>query len=629
MNKKIALFALIFLIVPCLVYAVSKFVIQETEKLSLTLNASDPDNDNLQVTYSEPLDQNGEWQTNYGDAGEYGATITASDGESTATQDVVITVTKKEESPVIESYSPEDDPFSISEADSIDFKVVAKDFNNDRLFYEWFVDNKLRGSEPEFIYSTDLNDAGEYEITVSVSDLNSKITKTWDVEVNDVDIGKILDGIPDLEANENDLVTLNLPDLSRYGLKYTVSEPFANGSEWQTTYDDAGIHKVRLSVSGNGFTGEKTIRIKVNDVDRPPTFDELKAITVNEWEEASLQLLGSDPDGDKIIFSAKNMPNGSFLEGNTFRWTPNFDYVKADGFWDRLVGKIMGLSKNQYIEFTASAKDKQIIQNAIITVKNTNRAPVIEDIAPAAIKEGDTLELDPVIYDPDGDNLKVSYSGISSTSVYKAGFDDTGDHELKITASDGKLSTEKIVKVKVENTNRPPYLRNIEPMNIVEGDTVSILLEGVDPDGDSLYYDAENMPEGAKIKENAFIWTPSFETTDSGTKKVDIVFTVGDESLETRQIVTFYVENKNRPPKIIDTKGTVTGKVNKPVLMAVQAEDPDGNDLKYTWEFNFLEKYDATPSHMRIFTSKGLKQVKVIVSDGTDEVTQLINVNVV
>ena len=63
--------------------------------------------------------------------------------------------------------------------------------------------------------------------------------------------------------------------------------------------------------------------------------------------------------------------------------------------------------------------------------------------------------------------------------------------------------------------------------------------------------------------------------------------------------------------------------------MFVKAADDDGDELAYTWNFGILEKYKATSNHQRIFTSKGLKIVKVTVSDGIDEAEQTINVNVV
>ena len=136
MNKRILLFLIICLIFPALVFSIKTFVIQETEKISLQANATDPDNDRLTTTYGVPLDENGEWQTTYGDAGEYKATVTVSDGTTDVSQDVLIIVKKKEEIPKIESFAPEQDTLDIKETESIDFKVSASDINKDELNYQ-------------------------------------------------------------------------------------------------------------------------------------------------------------------------------------------------------------------------------------------------------------------------------------------------------------------------------------------------------------------------------------------------------------------------------------------------------------------------------------------------------------
>ena len=49
----------------------------------------DPDGDVITYTYSKPLNENGEWQTQTGDAGTYLVTITASDGKEEVEKKVV------------------------------------------------------------------------------------------------------------------------------------------------------------------------------------------------------------------------------------------------------------------------------------------------------------------------------------------------------------------------------------------------------------------------------------------------------------------------------------------------------------------------------------------------------------
>src|SRR3989338_4153364 len=101
MNKKIILLLIIFLVLP-IVYSITTFVVQETDKLSLSTDATDPDSDKLTYYYSSPLNEKGEWQTTYGDAGEYDSTITVYDGQANTTEDIKIIVNKKEVPPQID-----------------------------------------------------------------------------------------------------------------------------------------------------------------------------------------------------------------------------------------------------------------------------------------------------------------------------------------------------------------------------------------------------------------------------------------------------------------------------------------------------------------------------------------------
>ncbi len=630
MNKRIALLATIFLVLPYIVYSIANFTLQETEKLSLQTNAADPDADSLITKYEAPLDDNGEWQTQYGDAGEYKTTITVTDGVTSVSKDVLITVTKKEASPLIESYSPEQDALSIKESESIKFIVMATDLNKDELSYEWRLDGEKSGDGEEFDYDTTYGDAGSHKISVSVSDGTTEAIRKWDVDVEDVDVEGLLDGIADITVNENDAVKLELPDFKKYGLAYSISDPVGNKNEWITGYSDAGTYKITVHAEGKGFSEDKNVKVVVNDVDRPLAFNEIGNRIVNENDELKIILDADDPDGDEVTYSADNMPDGAALNGSVFTWKPSYDSVKREGFLDRMLNQFGILSKSYYVQFTASSKDKKIIHNVIITVNDVNRPPELEDIEPIAINEGDDLKIAPRAYDLDGDNVKLSYSGFMDTDSYKSNFGDAGDYSVKVTASDGSLETSKFADVRIEQVNRPPVFGAINDIKAKEGDSIAILLNANDPDGDEITYSIDNPPDGSSLEGNAFLWTPDFSAAAKGEAvKIDLVFVANDGESETRQIAKSEITDNNRPPNIINASKTVVARVNKPVLMFVKAIDEDEDDLSYTWNFGFLQKYKATSLHQRIFTTRGSKVVKVIVSDGIDEIEQTINVNVI
>ena len=99
-KTKLILGLLILLIVLQGTSAVTKtFRVQETDFVKINATAMDPDNDKVVYYYSPPLDEQGEWQTNYGDAGEYLIEITASDGLNQKEHEINLIVDKKNRAP--------------------------------------------------------------------------------------------------------------------------------------------------------------------------------------------------------------------------------------------------------------------------------------------------------------------------------------------------------------------------------------------------------------------------------------------------------------------------------------------------------------------------------------------------
>ena len=216
MNKIMILLLIIFLAFPHIVSSIKEFTVEETEKVSLQANAADPDANKLATTYTPPLDEKGEWQTTYGDAGEYTATITVSDGITNVSEDVLINVKKKEEPPRIESFIPSQFALSINEGNSIDFRVLASDLNKDGLAYEWLVDDKKAKDGREFSYEATYKDAGNHKIIAVVSDRTLSASNEWNVDIANVNVEMLLNGIKDVSVNENESARLKLPDFEKY-----------------------------------------------------------------------------------------------------------------------------------------------------------------------------------------------------------------------------------------------------------------------------------------------------------------------------------------------------------------------------------------------------------------------------
>jgi hypothetical protein len=629
MGKNILLFVIIFLVFPLIVSPFSNFFIEETEKISLVPYANDPDDDNLIIDYSSPLDENGEWQTDYGDAGEYEVTITVSDGQSSVSEDVLITVLKKEVPPKIESYTPREDKVIIDEGDLVMFTVSAIDQNNDEIMYSWYLDGKQASIGDYFTFNADFRDSGSYRVMVKISDKTSTVTKEWKLIVNNMDVEGLLGSVKDIEVNENEIAILELLDFEEYGLTYTISEPLGNQNSWQTSNDDSGTYEVRISAKGNGFSGEKKVLVHVKNVDRIAEFEELENKIIEEDEEIIIELNANDPDGDEIIFLANDLPDGAIFENNTFRWKPSFDTVQKENFIDYFTEKFSPLKETFFIQFIATSNNLSKVQNLAITVIEKNRAPVIEDMETIEVTEGDVIELNPNAYDPDFDRFYLTYSGFMTSDILRTQIGDFGNHTITVKASDGKLDSYKEVILVVNKLNREPIFRPLGKLKVYEGDEIAILLDARDPDGDRLELSVENPKNYSSLVDNAYYWTPPDDfITDSKSKNVDIVFSASDGEFVVKRAAHVQVKNKNKAPKILQATTSVTTKVNQPVSMSVEAYDPDGDKLTYEWEFGIFEAYESSNMHKRVFTSPGTKIVKVKVSDGFDTVKQVIYVHV-
>ncbi|MBI2654392.1 PKD domain-containing protein [Candidatus Woesearchaeota archaeon] len=257
-------------------------VVQETDLVSLSPRAEDPDRDtSLVFTFTSPLSENGEWQTNYGDADEYTVTVTVSDGESTTARDVLIIVNKKEEAPTIDSAKPIESGLAIDETQAIEFTVTASDLNKDSLSYAWKFDGTDVGNEDKYTYQSTYEDAGTHTIKVEVSDGLSSTSKIWSVDIKNVNRQPVLEKLEDISAKETDkiVITALATDDDRDSIAYSISDNrFAqedNAFTWQTDYASAGTYEVTITASDGQDTTEQKLAITVENVNRPPVITDI------------------------------------------------------------------------------------------------------------------------------------------------------------------------------------------------------------------------------------------------------------------------------------------------------------------------------------------------------------------
>jgi hypothetical protein len=154
----------------------------EGDLVKIGVEATDPDNDTLTITYSEPFNQYGEWQTAEGDAGNYVVNISVSDGTNDITNQVLVEVKRKNTPPVIESIMVIPDYVVLKKPGdevSLRIEVNAKDPDGDKLTitYSGFTttaERIIKYGEP----------GGTKTVTVTVSDATDQVSQNVTFEMN-------------------------------------------------------------------------------------------------------------------------------------------------------------------------------------------------------------------------------------------------------------------------------------------------------------------------------------------------------------------------------------------------------------------------------------------------------------
>ncbi|MBW3012718.1 hypothetical protein KY340_00790 [Candidatus Woesearchaeota archaeon] len=240
-----------------------KLEVQETELVKLKISAQDDDRDTLKYTFSRPLNQRGEWQTNYGDEGEYIISITATDGTSTTKKDFVLVVKKKNEAPSIAHLSD----ITAQEGETVRVEPKVTDVNNDKL--------KVSISEPigdDGMWETDHKSAGTYKITVKANDGQLTSEASFSLVVVDKNMPPLITGLADMTVKEGEIVVIkpNIKDLDGDTVKITISDPVGDDGEWKTGYTDHGSYSIKVTANDGKDKVEQTIKLVVEDVNRAP-----------------------------------------------------------------------------------------------------------------------------------------------------------------------------------------------------------------------------------------------------------------------------------------------------------------------------------------------------------------------
>ncbi len=245
--------------------------VKENELVKLNTVITDPDNDKVTFSFTAPIDDKGEWKTNYGDAGEYIVTLTASDGKLTTSKKIKLVVERVNVPPVIE---PTGD-ITVNEGQEVVFDPKVSDPNDDPVSVT--VSEPLAGGS----FTTDHTSAGEYNINVVASDGELESNSQFRLVINDVNEKPVINNLNDISAQEGDVIEIKpeVSDLDGDQVVVKISDPVGDDGVWETSYTDHGEYTVTVTFDDGKDTVTKTVKLSISDVNKAPEIVDINLVT--------------------------------------------------------------------------------------------------------------------------------------------------------------------------------------------------------------------------------------------------------------------------------------------------------------------------------------------------------------
>ncbi|NNC80195.1 MAG: hypothetical protein HKN94_08595, partial [Acidimicrobiales bacterium] len=563
----------------------------------------------------------------YDAAGTTTVTITATDGTDPTSTSFDWTVNNTNRPPIVGVITDQTD----AEADVISLTPTGSDPDGDTL--TWSATGLPDGLtiDPvtgEISGTLTYDAAGTTTVTVTATDdgtPNLADTQTFTWTVTNTNRAPIVGAIADQTTAENDVISLTP----------TGSDPDGDAITWSATGlpDGLTINPTTGEISGTlSFTsaGTTTVTITATDgtdptstsfdwtttnTNRPPVVTPITDQTNAEADIVSVTPTGSDPDGDAITWSATGLPDGLTIDPATGAITGTLTYDAAGT-----------------TTVTITATDPGTLDDSTTfdwTVTNTNRAPIVGVITDRTNAETDSIILNPIGSDPDGDALAWSATGlpdgltidpVTGATIGTLTYDAAGTTTVTITATDsGLLDDSTTFDWTITNTNRAPIVGVITDQTNAEADIISLTPTGSDPDGDTLTWTATGLPDGLAISPATGQITGTLTYDAAGTTTVTITATDGADPTNTS--FDWTITNTNRAP-IVGVITDQTNAENDVVLITPTGSDPDGDAL--TWTATGLpdgltiDPVTGEITGTLTYDAAGTTTVTVTATDGTD-----------
>ena len=508
----------------------------------------------------------------------YSATVTASDGTNTSTQDINVTITDIDETENRPPVFSSSNTLSAKENQTLVGKVTATDEDGDTLSYS------LSGTDASsmsinsssgvlmFNKAPDYETKSSYSVIVTASDGSDSVSQTITVNIVDVDdVAPVFTSSATFSAAENQTAigTVTATDADSDTVSYSLSGTDAssmsiNSSSGVLTFNSAPDYETKTSytatVTASDGTNSATQDITVNILDAndsAPVFTSSAGFSAAENQKSIGTITTTDPDNDTVTYSLSGTDASSISINSSsgllaFNSAPDYE------------------TKSSYsVTVTASDGTNSTAQTITVTITDVDDvAPVFTSNATFSAAENQTSIGTVTATDTDTDDASITFSISGSELAITSGgvltFASAPDYETKssysatVTASDGTNSSIQDITVSVTNVNEKPVITSASSFSADENQT-DIGVITVEDDSDNLTFELSGTDSSSMVINNvtgqiSFTESPDYETKAT----YSAIARVYDEEFFVQKAFQVLIKNLNDNSPSITSSATLS-----------------------------------------------------------------------
>lgn len=261
-----------------------------------------------------------------------------------------------------------------------------------------------------------------------------------------------------------------------------------------------------------------------------------------------------------------------------------------------------------------------------------NVKPVINPIPPLSVTAGGVLSYKVTATDANLDPITLTATGLKSWMSFSGGtftatpsVTTSGAYTIKFIASDGKSQSTASATLTVIAVNSAPTFGALTSKTVVEGGTLTTLINATDPNADVVTITASGLKSWMTFDGKTLTLKPGF--SDSG--NYTVTFSASDGKLATIAPLTVTVTNVNQAP-VISTIPALSVAEGKTLSYKVIATDPDGDVVTVTaiglksWMSFSGSTLTATPG----YEDAGTYTVNLSATDGSKQVSSSLTLTI-